>query len=214
MLLIQQAKELSIRAGTTVIGWIVSLLVTAVVLIVGNVVVVGGQYLWHQKDYAKLDAIKQEMASQKIALSAQESDLSTKGAEIDQQKQELERKKTELTNLKQEMAALRTSLDQTERSNPNGIPSASFPEYRSTVDQYNQLVRTTNQLVESYNTERDKFNSYVDAYNAEHSNYSKSIDAYNGRVTEANAVSKTIGGTIVLVPGIGRRSRISSGVHE
>lgn len=201
------AKAAGIKTGITVFGWIISLCTMAAVLVVGNLILVGGQRLWHRDDYAKLDSMKKQMEERKTLISTEEAALRSKAAQLNEAEKDLDKKKNQLAYFKTSLTQLRNKIDSTEKTYPDGIPSEEFSNYKLNIAEYNRTVRSSNKLVGSYNKLRDEFNAAVDAYNTEHGKYSGDIRTYNGQVVQANAVSSRIGSTIVLVPGIGRRSR-------
>lgn len=116
---------------------VVSIIVVAIIYGLINLVLVGGQKVWHHDDEAKLDELKVELKDLKASIGGYE-DLLT---EID----------GELTGSKEE-------VDSYESDFPEGIPEEYYEDYTSAVNGYNEQLDT-------YNIEYDKYSSEIDSYN-------------------------------------------------
>jgi len=95
------------------------------VFIVGNAVLVGAQSLWHSGDQAKIDSIKQTLATNKASIDDLESRINAKKAEMDGY----------------------SANNDNEDYNLDVDPyNAMVDEYKTDIDDYNTLVKQGNDL--------------------------------------------------------------------
>ncbi len=119
------------------VGGISGIIGVILLYLIGNVVFVGAQKIWHSGDQNKFDNIKQELTTKKTEIDDLESKINTKKSEMD-------------------------------RNSANGY-------------------------IDAYNSEVNDYNLMLDKYDSD-------VDSYNKLVTEANGLSKKIGGTWYIVP--------------
>ena len=153
-------------------GWVLSLVSIAIVFALINLVLVGGQKIWHHSDQKKLDTLKTELKLERTTINGAETRL-----------QNFEERIKEINSEKNPIGL---HLKKIEEQFPNGIPSNIYASYKSSVSHYNELVRTHNAMLQMYNAIYEK--------------YSAEIDNYNMDVKKANALAKKIGGTWYLIP--------------
>jgi septal ring factor EnvC (AmiA/AmiB activator) len=137
-----------------------------------NVVLVGGQKLWHHGAQQRLTTLNAQLDAQGSEIKQREAELKTLIASSEQSSATI--------------AGLRAHVQRIEDQYPSGIPQSMYPSYVKLVDQCNLLVAGHNLDIARYNS------LYED--------YSQRIERYNALVKEANATSKQIGGTWYVIP--------------
>jgi cell division protein FtsB len=155
-----------------ILGYAISFGAIILVFAVINLVLVGGQKLWHHGDQVKLDTLKTELEVQKSDLDQREAELKTLGSSIDQYAAQI--------------ADLKSKAQAIEQQNPSGIPPDIYDSYKQLIDQCNSDVA--------------KYNSGLDRSDALFQDYSQRIDRYNALIKESNDLSNQIGATWYIVP--------------
>ncbi|QLC85420.1 hypothetical protein [Priestia megaterium] len=110
-----------------------------------NLVLVGGQKLWHHDDEVKLE--KYETA-------------------LKEQKSEINDYTTELEDLKSQAEDLEEQINGYETDYPYGIPEELYADYEQMVDEYNSLVDDYDVKSQEYSDEIDSYNDKVEEANA------------------------------------------------
>ncbi len=152
---------------------------TILFFIIANVILVGGQKLWHLNDQKRLDEIKTDLEAQLPKIKSLEKELETLEISLDQMESRMNQLDVEIRTI--------------ESANPQGIPQAIYFSYSQKVDEYNSLIK-------QYNTSLTRFkNLYPD--------YSARVDSYNALVDEANSLAREIGGTWIIIPQISAFTR-------
>ena len=159
-------------------GWVIGLAAIALVFGAINLVLVGGQWLWHHGDQAKLDLLKTELNSETTTISGVEA--------------KLDGLKNEIREADEKGRKLKEWIDSVEQEFSAGIPEYLFATYKKAVKLFNESAA--------------KHNESLSAYNAVYQGYSAQIDAHNRKVEQANTLAKSVGSTWYLVPVPGRRS--------
>ena len=98
-----------------ILSYIISFGAIILVFAVINLVLVGGQKLWHHGDQVKLDTLKAELDVQRNDIAQREAVLKTLGSSIDQYA-------AQISGLKSQAQAI-------EQQNPSGVPPDIYDSY-------------------------------------------------------------------------------------
>jgi chromosome segregation ATPase len=145
---------------------------TIVVYLILNVVLVGGQKLWHSKDQERLDAVMAILNRESPIIDSAQADLAIR-----------------LEDLNQSSAAIdqaKAALEALDRRYPNGMPNSVVARYNADVARLDPKVAEHNEHVAVYESMRVALENR--------------IDEYNELVQEANALIEKIGPTWYVVP--------------
>ncbi len=142
------------------------------VFAITNLVLGGGQYLWHYAESQRLDTLKSQLDAEQPHIRALEARL-----------QQME---TELTGLASQIEALKAEIGALEKAHPHGIPEDRYAAYTKSAQHHNELAQAHNQKVTEQQT------VYAD--------YVARVDRFNAVVDEANALAQRIGGTRHVLP--------------
>lgn len=121
-------------------GWLRGLVLLVVLYGVGNLMLVGGQKLWHHDDQVKLDNIKTSLASENTKINNLEAELKTLEIKI-------KRSESYINNVGQNSNDYNSLVDEhnAKIANYNVI----YNEYKRGIDQYNLHVNEANELAKS-----------------------------------------------------------------
>ncbi|MEH7683645.1 hypothetical protein, partial [Priestia megaterium] len=124
---------------------IATLVIVGLVYGIVNLVLFGGQKLWHHDDEVKLE--KYETA-------------------LKEQKSDIDDYETELENLKSQAEDLELQIKGFEMDYPEGIPEEMYEDYELMVDEYNSLADDYDGKAQEYSDEIDSYNDKVEEANA------------------------------------------------
>ncbi|QTL49972.1 hypothetical protein [Priestia aryabhattai] len=124
---------------------IATLVIVGLVYGIVNLVLVGGQKLWHHDDEVKLEKYETVLKEQKN--------------EIDGYTTELEDLKSQAEDLKEQITGYETDY-------PYGIPEELYADYEQMVDEYNSLADDYDVKSQEYSDEIDSYNDKVEEANA------------------------------------------------
>jgi len=116
------ANTSSSRSNVIKVGGLVGVIL---LYVIGNVVFVGAQKIWHSSDQSKFDKIKQELTIKKGEIDNLESKINTKKSEMDHDSE--------------------NGYIDAYNSQVDGY-NIMLSEYESDVDNYNKLVAEANDL--------------------------------------------------------------------
>jgi hypothetical protein len=179
--LLKRIKQRLILLGETIKTWVIALLGIATLFGVVNLIVWGGQKLWHYSDQKRLDEIQQVLEIERLKLDQLEATLKKLHHSLDEKE----------TTLKQ----LDSTIDDLAAKNPNGLSGAEYDGYML--------------LIENYNKNAPLYNDSLKYYDSLHHNYLLDIGAYNSKVKEANVLANKIGTTWYVVPELSAGSQKS-----
>jgi outer membrane murein-binding lipoprotein Lpp len=162
----------------TLLRWTLTFVLPLAVL---NGALVGGQWLCHRGDRAKVEELRASLDLERQRITLLE--------------RELKAMMTSLGESEQRAARLREEIESIERRYTSGLPEPEFESYTEKVARFNEAARIHNSTIDRFESARQE--------------YETTIAAYNERVEEANALAKTAGTTFYLipVPGGGRHSQ-------
>lgn len=158
--------------------------IVGIVLVFGliNGVLYVGQNWAKSDDRARLEQLKQRLASEESAIRAMETSLQTEERTLD--------------GLSSSIASSAARIEYLERQYPYGIPSSVYSSYSLAIDNHNLLVAD--------------YNARIEGYQPAFSRYESAIVRYNQLVEEANAAAKKAGaGNFYIIP-VPRGSRHTS----
>jgi hypothetical protein len=151
---------------------VIRLLWVAAVFTILNVVLVGGQKLWHHGAQVKLATLKAQLDAKDREIKQREAELKTLSANSEQSTATI--------------TGLKARIQMIEGQYPSGIPQSIYHSYSELIDQCNSSVANHNLNIARYNS------LYED--------YTQRIEQYNTLVKEANAISKQVSGTWYVIP--------------
>jgi hypothetical protein len=159
-----------VRSGMGLLG-------VVVFYVVVNLVLVGGQELYHHQDQVTLDSMERVLETERADIHRAAMELQALSGAVDSTEIEISRLKSSITGI--------------ENRYPAGIPTTLYAGYSRDVDRHNTLARA--------------HNASLAQYEALYAAYSARVDGFNSMVDSANALAKSIGGTWYIVPVPGPR---------
>jgi chromosome segregation ATPase len=130
---------------TKVVGGAIGIVGIALIYVILNVFVVGGQKLYHHDDQARLDSLKSELKEQKATIDNDES---------------------ELTSKEDDLSSLKEEVETYESDYPDGVPEEYYDEYRQKVNDYNSQLTDYKDQYSTYQNELGSYNEKVKEANA------------------------------------------------
>ncbi len=165
-------KSILNRLPPVVRNYIVSLVWMGIAFGAINLLLFGGQKIWHYNDQEKLDTLNPQIELMKSDLRSQEAQLRSLDTQISRCQAVIDRS--------------RPTVQWYENTYPDGIPQNEYVQYCREVSEFNEWI--------------DNKNTLVAQYNAIYPDYARRVDRFNAAITEANATAKRIGGTWYVIP--------------
>lgn len=158
--------------------WAIYVLSIIIGFVALNMVVIGGQKLWHRNDRQRLDTFKREIEAERFQIRESENALALSFSQLEL--------------LKKQIASRAIDIAAIESRYSGRIPEPEFTNYRRIINENNGRVTEHNQLLFSYREN--------------HARYSSELAAANEKIDEANALAKKIGGIwyVIPIPGVRR----------
>jgi hypothetical protein len=125
------------NSSPNIIGWVVGVVAIAIVYGLINLVLVGGQKVWHSGDQKKLTQIQSILDDEKKDLDRIEGELTSKNANLDKLEIDL-------------------------KANKNG----NIDRYNKLVDEYNMKLGAYNQQYDDYKKRITSYNDKVNEANS------------------------------------------------
>jgi chromosome segregation ATPase len=191
--------------------WIAGWLIVILVYGAANLVLVGGQKLWHRTDEAKLDHLEALLKGERNQIEQLEAQLK---ACFDPEKacEDLLNRYSESDTIHKAQLKKLDSLNQRvvrlESRVKGCVPNESdcetqYAQYSQTVDTYNSEVRKANALLGRLTTMKPQLKACAEESRhceSLYAEYSNRVDTYNARLPEANALAKRVGSYWYVVP--------------
>jgi chromosome segregation ATPase len=192
-------------------SWIAGGVAILLLYLIANVLLVGGQKLWHRGDQARLDQLQAFLKDERSQIEQLEGEMKVCSEQDTTCTDLLNRysrtDKIHKAELKK-LDSLNQRVTQLESSVRGCLPDVSdcqaqYRKYSETVDSYNSEVRTANASLRRLTAVRRQLNSC--AATLQHcedlsTEYSSRVDAYNAKVPDANALAKKVGTYWYVVP--------------
>jgi uncharacterized protein YoxC len=131
-----------------------NLFTVLVVYAVINLILYGGQEVFHAGDKQAYDALSQEMEQKKADIETKRGQIQNLEATIEGRRSQIERIEADVHSTERQYAS-------------TGAPDDVYSRYKGMITEGNALIKQTNLMVDQHNRLVDSFNAEVAAYNAQ-----------------------------------------------
>jgi uncharacterized protein YoxC len=138
-----------------------------------NLVLYGGQEMYHASDKRAYEALSQVMEQRKADIQGKRSQIQALEASIEERGSQIDRLKAELRSIEQQYGSI-------------GAPTSVYVRYEGMIAEVNGLIKQIKPMIERHS-------QLVDSFNAE-------VDGYNNQIPQLNDLSHRAFDRWILIP--------------